>query len=179
MKVRGHLEQAQQHYKAYNDKQHRELEFKVDDWVWLHLLNRSIASLEVKGHGKLGPKFYGPFRILGRVGLVAYKLELPPGARHHHMFHVGLLKPYHGATPTGPGMLPLTNNGRAYPQPAEVIKGCLARGRHELLVRWTGQLAADATWVELATFKAEFASFQLEDKLNFQAGRDVMTGIQY
>jgi hypothetical protein len=151
----------------------------VDDWVWLRLLNRLIASLDVKGHDKLGPKFYGPFRILGRIGSITYELELPPGAHFHDVFHVGLLKPYHGATPTGPGVLPPTKNGCTCPQPAEVIKGRLARGQHELLVRWTGQPAADATWVELAMFKAEFPSFQLEDELNFQVGRDVMTGIQY
>jgi hypothetical protein len=50
---------------------------------------------------------------------------------------------------------------------------------HELLVRWTGQAAADATWVELGTFKRDFPSFQLEDELILQGGKDVMTGILY
>jgi hypothetical protein len=50
---------------------------------------------------------------------------------------------------------------------------------HELPVRWTGQAAADATWVELGTFKRDFLSFQLEDELVLQGERDVMTGIPY
>jgi hypothetical protein len=74
----------------------------------------------------------------------------------HSVFHIGLLKPYHGTTPTGPGVLPPTRHGRAIPQLAKVIKGRLARGVHELLVRGIGQAAADATWVELGTFKRDF-----------------------
>jgi hypothetical protein len=50
---------------------------------------------------------------------------------------------------------------------------------HELLVCWTGQATADATWVKLGTFKRDFPSFQLEDELVLQGGRDVMTGIPY
>jgi hypothetical protein len=55
----------------------------------------------------------------------------------------------------------------------------LARGVLELLVRWTGQAAADATWVELGTFMRDLPSFQLEDELVLHGGRDVMTGIPY
>jgi hypothetical protein len=138
-----------------------------------------VASLDITGHGKLGLRFYGPFKIIEQVGDIAYKLELPAGAKLHNVFHVGLLKPYHGTTPTGPGVLPPTRHGRAIPQPVEVIKGRLARDVHELLVRWTGQAAADATWVELGTFKRDFPSFQLEDELVSPGRRDVMTGIPY
>jgi hypothetical protein len=151
----------------------------VHDWVWLRLLNRPVASLDITGRGKLGPRFYGPFKIIKRVGDVAYKLELPAGAKLYNVFHVGLLKPYHGTTLTGPGVLPPTRHGHAIPQPAEVIKGHLACGMHELLVRWTSQAAADATWIELDTFKRDFPSFQLEDELVLQGGRDMMTGIPY
>jgi hypothetical protein len=163
--VRDRLEQAQQHYKSYYDKKHRDLHFSVHDWVRLRLLNRPVTSLDLTGHGKLEPRFYGPFKIIERVGDVAYKLELPAGVKLHSVFHVGLLKPYHGTTPIGPGVLPPTCHSRAIPQPTEVIKGRLVCGVHELLVRWTGQAAADATWVELGTFKRDFPSFQLEDEL--------------
>jgi hypothetical protein len=59
--IRDRLEQAQQHYKMFYDHRYRELSFKEGQWVWLRLLHRPIASLEVKNTGKLGPKFYGPF----------------------------------------------------------------------------------------------------------------------
>ncbi|XP_052874453.1 uncharacterized protein LOC128279826 [Gossypium arboreum] len=45
--------------------------------------------------GKLSPRFIGPYRVLKRVGLVAYQLELPPELdRIHDVFHVSMLKNY-------------------------------------------------------------------------------------
>jgi hypothetical protein len=61
MEIRERLKQAQQHYKVYYDRGHRELEFEEGQWVWLHLLHRRVASLDVKGRGNLGPQFYGLF----------------------------------------------------------------------------------------------------------------------
>jgi hypothetical protein len=72
--VRDRLDQAQQHYKAIYDRKHRPLEFSPGQWVWLRLLHRPVASLQVQGRSKLGPKFFGPFKVLERVGDVAYRL---------------------------------------------------------------------------------------------------------
>ena len=45
--------------------------------------------------GKLSPKFIGPFEILEQVGLVAYKLALPPALSGvHDVFHVLMLGKY-------------------------------------------------------------------------------------
>lgn len=75
LEIRELLEQAQQQHKAYYDRQHGEAEFQVGQWVWLRLLHRPVASLDVEGHDKLGPKFYGPFQVTERVGEVAYRLQ--------------------------------------------------------------------------------------------------------
>ncbi|KAI3707264.1 hypothetical protein L6452_25617 [Arctium lappa] len=43
--------------------------------------------------GKLSPRFLGPFKVLKRVGLQAYQLELPPElSRIHNTFHVCYLR---------------------------------------------------------------------------------------
>ena len=44
------------------------------------------------GGRKLGPCWIGLFRVLARVGMVAYCLELPSQYKLHNMFHVSLLK---------------------------------------------------------------------------------------
>ena len=44
-------------------------------------------------HGKLAPRFIGPFPIMTRVGAMAYQLELPPELSDvHNVFHVSQLR---------------------------------------------------------------------------------------
>ena len=45
--------------------------------------------------GKLSPRFIGPFEILERIGVVAYRLALPPNMSGvHEVFHVSMLQKY-------------------------------------------------------------------------------------
>ena len=45
--------------------------------------------------GKLLPRFIGPFKILERVGIIAYRLALPPSMSGvHEVFHVPMLRRY-------------------------------------------------------------------------------------
>ncbi|WMV24071.1 hypothetical protein MTR67_017456 [Solanum verrucosum] len=47
--------------------------------------------------GKLSPRYIGPFEILDCVGPVAYRLALAPSLSEAHLvFHVSMLKWYHG-----------------------------------------------------------------------------------
>jgi hypothetical protein len=68
------------------------LEFKEGDHVYLKASPiRGTRRFKVKE--KLSPHFIGPFKILKRVGEVAYQLELPDHlADVHDVFHVSQLK---------------------------------------------------------------------------------------
>ena len=46
-------------------------------------------------HGKLSPRFIGPFEILEMVGTVAYRLALPPSMSGvHEVFRISMLRRY-------------------------------------------------------------------------------------
>jgi transposase InsO family protein len=177
--VRERLLQAQQYAKKYYDVHHRDVSFEVGDWVLLRLLHRPMQALIAQPKGKLRPRYAGPFQVLERIGAVAYRLQLPPGARLHDVFHVGQLKAYEGPPPTAPAPLPPVQDGRLLPSPERVLKAQLRRGEWRILVQWQGLPADDATWEPLAKFKEQFPEVQLEDELFEEAGRDVMTGVHY
>jgi hypothetical protein len=117
--------------------------------------------------------------ITERVRDVAYKLQLPEGARLHNVFHVGVLKKFHDTPPASPGLLPPIKHGRACVEPEEVSKSGLARGRRQLLVRWKAQDAASSNWVDAEEFQRLYPSFKLTDELILHGGRDVMWGQVY
>lgn len=49
--------------------------------------------IRFRKQGKLGPNYIGPFRVLARVGRVAYYLDLPPElSQIHSIFHVSQLR---------------------------------------------------------------------------------------
>jgi hypothetical protein len=60
--------------------------------VFLLLQPIRQSSLKRSRAEKLKPKFYGPYRVIRRVGEVEYELELPEGSKIHNVFHVSCLK---------------------------------------------------------------------------------------
>jgi hypothetical protein len=150
--VRSRLLQAQEYAKLHYDGHHRELHFAVGDWVWLRLHHRAANSLPGAAKGKLGPHYYGPYRISAKINEVAYRLELPPSARIHDVFHVSLLKTYDGPPPNAPEPLPPLLHGKVVPTPIKAIRARRARDTWKVLIQWEGMSAADASWEDLANF---------------------------
>jgi hypothetical protein len=139
-----------------------------------HDRQRATASLPCSAVGKLKPRYVGSYQVVELINEVAVRLQLPPGARLHDVFHVGVLKKFVDAPPAVPLLLPPLLHGAVVPAPARVTHAQLARGVRHVLVEWQGEPTASATWEDLDDFRARFPTFQLEDELDFEAGRDVM-----
>ena len=92
--IRQRLLTAQSRQKSYADVRCRPLEFEVGDHVFLKVMPKR-GVVRFSKHGKLSPRFIGPSEILGRIGTVAYRLELPPSMIGvHEVFHVSMLPKY-------------------------------------------------------------------------------------
>ncbi|GJZ46613.1 putative nucleotidyltransferase, ribonuclease H [Tanacetum coccineum] len=88
------LKEAHSRQKSYVDKHHRTLYFKPGDHVFLKVSPwKGVQRFGIKG--KLSPRFIGPFKVLEKVGEVAYRIALPPALSHvHNVFHVSTLRGY-------------------------------------------------------------------------------------
>ena len=92
--IRKIMKAAQDRQKSYADLRRRELEFKVDDLVFLKV-SPTKGTMRFGKKGKLSPRYVGPFPILKRVGEVAYELALPPHlSAIHPVFHISVLRKY-------------------------------------------------------------------------------------
>ncbi|GJW84422.1 putative reverse transcriptase domain-containing protein [Tanacetum coccineum] len=77
---------------SYADRRTKPLEFKVGDMVLLKV-SPWKGVIRFGKREKLSPRYIGPFKILARVGPVAYTLELPEGLQGiHSTFHISNLK---------------------------------------------------------------------------------------
>jgi hypothetical protein len=175
--VRHRLEQTQAVQKKHYDKTHRDIIYQVGEWVLLQLRHRSPSSLATDVADKLKPQYYGPYRVTEIVNTVDVRLELPARAHIHDVFHVGVLKKFHGTPPATTPPLPVLHHGAVTPEPERVVKIRVARGIRQVLIQWKDQSPASATWEDVESFMAKFPVFQLEDELPFEAGRDVMWGL--
>ena len=89
--IRKHLLTAQSRQKSYAGTRRRPLEFEVGDHVFLKVMSKRWV-IRFGKRGKLSPKYIGPFELLERVGVVAYRLALPPSLSSvHDVFHVLML----------------------------------------------------------------------------------------
>jgi hypothetical protein len=120
-------------------------------------------------HQKLAARFYGPFKIIEKVGEVAYRLQLPDYSKIHPVFHVSLLKKavgdydVHGTLPKD---LEVNTEDEHYPE--KVLGARLTRKDGSVipqsLIKWRGRTMDDVTWEDNDILRGQFPDFILEDK---------------
>ncbi|GJT23595.1 uncharacterized mitochondrial protein-like protein [Tanacetum coccineum] len=92
VQIKNRLLAARSRQKSYADVRRKPLEFEVGSKVILKV-SPWKGVVRFGKRGKLSLRYIGPFKILSRVGPVAYKLELPRELQGiHNTFHVSNLK---------------------------------------------------------------------------------------
>ena len=113
--------------------------------------------------GKLNPRYVGPYKIMKRIGKVAYELELPAKlAAVHPVFHISLLKKYVGDPSS---IVPLESVAVKYSLSyedvqVEILDCQVRRLRNKevasLKVLWRSHSLEEATWEAEAATKAKY-----------------------
>ncbi|KAL4018114.1 hypothetical protein IC575_021704 [Cucumis melo] len=169
--LKENLTLAQNRMKKFADLKRRELKLKVGEEVYLKLKPYRQRSLARKKSEKLAPRYYGPYKIIEEIGAMAYRLDLPPEAAIHNVFHISQLKPKLGAQQVVQHQHPmLTENFELQLQPENVlgIRWNKELGANEWLIKWQGLQESDATWESVYQMNQQFPSFHLEDKVNVE-----------
>jgi hypothetical protein len=111
------------------------------------------SSLARRSNQKLAYKFFGPFRVIARIGSDAYKLELPATSAIHPILHVSQLKQSVGTQSVSPS-LSADNSELQFPE--RILQRCWtvdARPVEQVLIKWSGMPVTLATWENLIAIK--------------------------
>nr|GEY22349.1 putative reverse transcriptase domain-containing protein [Tanacetum cinerariifolium] len=160
--IKERLKTARSRQKSYADKRRKPLEFKVGDRVLLKVSPwKEVVRFGKKG--KLAPRYVGPFKIVKRVGQVAYRLKLPQELSCiHDTFHVSNLKKCLAESDAKISLeeIKVDENLRFVEEPIEILAKDvkkLKRRRIPLVkVRWNSRQGADYTWEREDQFKTKY-----------------------
>ena len=141
------------------------MHFEKDDMVFLKV-NPKQSNLILGKDRRLTPRFARPFKVLKKIGTLAYELELPSHVKVHPVFHVSLIKKY---VPNAHHVLldnsRLQDDGSLQVQPEYIldrrVMNLRSRNIVEVLVKWDLYPIEDASLVDLDTSKLEFPLFKL------------------
>ncbi|GJZ95700.1 putative reverse transcriptase domain-containing protein [Tanacetum coccineum] len=169
--IKNHLLAARSRQKSYADKRLKPLQFEVGDMVLLKVSPWKGVVRFGKSR-KLSPRYIGPFKIIARVGPVAYTLELPEELKGiHSTFHVSNLKKClaEGDVVVSMEEIQLDDKLHMIEKPVEIVdrevKG-LKQSRIPIVkVRWNSQRGPEFTWEREDQIKKKYPHiFKSKDK---------------
>ncbi|GJW22744.1 putative reverse transcriptase domain-containing protein, partial [Tanacetum coccineum] len=162
IQIKQRMQAARDRQKSYADLKRKPMEFQIGDKVMLKV-SPWKGVVRFGKRGKLNPRYVGPFKVIERVGEVAYKLELPEElSRVHNTFHVSNLKKCHADEPLAVplGGLNLDDKLHFVEEPVEIVGRevkRLKRSRIPLVkVRWNSKRGPEFTWEREDQFKKKY-----------------------
>ncbi|GKA60184.1 putative reverse transcriptase domain-containing protein [Tanacetum coccineum] len=162
IQIKQRMQAARDRQKSYADLKRKPMEFQVGDKVMLKV-SPWKGVVRFGKRGKLNPRYVGPFKVIERVGEVAYKLELPEElSRVHNTFHVSNLKKCHADEPLAVPLdgLHLDDKLHFVEEPLEIVGRevkRLKRSRIPLVkVRWNSKRGPEFTWEREDQFEKKY-----------------------
>ncbi|GKF96372.1 hypothetical protein Tco_0289107, partial [Tanacetum coccineum] len=146
------MQAARDRQNSYVDLKRKPMEFHVGDSVMLKVSPRK-GVIRFGKRGKLNPRYVGPFKVVEKVGSVAYKLELPQELnRVHNTFHVSNLKKCYFDEPLAVLLEGLHVDDKLHfmEEPIEIMDREVKQLKQSCIlivkVRWNSRRGPEFTW---------------------------------
>lgn len=167
--LRQSIARAQQRMARQANKHRTNRTFQIGDLVFIKLHPYSQNSVVAREFPKLSAKFYGPYKIIDKIGKSAYKVNLPNDSAVHPVFHVSQLKAAltseQEAQALPPSALPTSKL-----KPLAILdRRSVKRGSStatQWLIHWSNSSPVDSTWEFAEELQLRFPDFFLVDKEN-------------
>lgn len=147
--------------KRIYDKKHSPLHLRPGDFAYLHL--HKGYKIPSAWNKKLGDQYAGPFRVIKKIGRLAYRLKLPAEWKVHPVFSVAHLEPaedpakdpYKRPIPDQPEAVFVEGNTpklqlyeleRLLDRRERILRG---KATVEYLTRWKGYRAEYDKWLKV------------------------------
>ncbi|GJX03718.1 putative reverse transcriptase domain-containing protein [Tanacetum coccineum] len=152
VQIKSRIQAARDRQKSYADVRRKPLEFQVGDKVMLKV-SPWKGVIRFGKRGKLNPRYIGPFKIIAKVGTVAYRLELPEQlSRVHSTFHVSNLKKCMSDEPLAIPLDEIQVDDKLHfiEEPVEIMDREVKRLKQSRIlivkVRWNSRRGPEFTW---------------------------------
>ncbi|GJV16346.1 putative reverse transcriptase domain-containing protein [Tanacetum coccineum] len=150
--IKKRIQAARDRQKSYADRRRKPLEFEVGDKVMLKVLPwKGVIRFDKRG--KLNPRYIGPFRIIAKVGTLAYRIELLEQlSRVHSNFHVSNLKKCFVDEPLAIPLEEIQIDDKLHfiEEPFEIMDREVKRLKESRIsivkVRWNSRRGPEFTW---------------------------------
>ena len=175
--IHQQLTRAQQRMKSQADKNRTDRVFQEGDMVYLKLQPYIQTSVASRSNQKLSFRFYAPFRILKRIGQVAYKLDLPSHCKIHPVIHVSQLKAHVAAHVEVSPDIDIPSEPVEDTSPVVVLDHRLIQVgssyRSQVKLRWSGLPSSLTTWEEVHDIRRRFPMAPAWGQAGIQGGGSV------
>ncbi|GKB54771.1 putative reverse transcriptase domain-containing protein [Tanacetum coccineum] len=152
IQIKKRIQAAHDKQKRCADRRRKPLEFQAGDKVMLKV-SPWKGVIRFGKRGKLNPRYIGPFKILAKVGTVAYRLELLEQlSRVHSTFYVSNLKKCFSDEPLAIPLdeIQIDDKFNFIEEPVEIMDQEVKRLKKSciliLKVRWNSRRGPEFTW---------------------------------